>query len=51
MFRLLRVYLKGKRNLFNKISHKRYMELLSKANSVFDGCYTLKEIQYLSSKY
>jgi hypothetical protein len=51
MFRLLRVYLKGKKNLFDKLSHKRYMGLLSKANSLFDGCYTLKEIQYLNNKF
>lgn len=51
MVRILKIYLKGKRNLFNKLSHKRFVSLLSKANSIGDQCYTLKEIQYLNSKF
>ncbi len=50
MVRILRVYLNGKRNLFNKLSHKRLMTLLGKANGLGDRCYTLAEIQYINSK-
>lgn len=50
IFRVIKVYLKGKRKLFLKISENRFFNLLSKANSVHDKCYTLKEIQYLGNK-
>lgn len=51
MIRVLKVYLKGKRNLFNKLSHKRFINMLSKANGIGDQCYTLKEIRYINSKF
>jgi hypothetical protein len=50
MIRILKVYLKGKHGLFNKISHKRFFELLGRANGLDDQCYTIEEIQYLNSK-
>lgn len=48
--RLLKIYLKGKRQLFLKMSQNRFFNLLKKANSMHDRCYTLKEIQYLGNK-
>jgi hypothetical protein len=50
MIRILKVYLKGKHKLLNKLSHKRFMGLLSKSNGIDDKCYTLAEIRYINSK-
>jgi hypothetical protein len=38
MIRILKVYLKGKHKLLNKLSHKRFMGLLSKSNGIDDKC-------------
>lgn len=50
MIRILNIFLKGKRSLLSKISHRRFFELLSRANSLDDQCYTLEEIRYINSK-
>lgn len=50
MIRILKVYLNGKQGLFNKLSHRRFFELLGRAKGLDDQCYTIKEIQYLNSK-
>lgn len=50
MIRILKVFVKGKRSLFNKLSHRRFFELLSRANGLDDQCYTLEELQYINSK-
>lgn len=48
--RVFKIYLKGKRKLFIKMSQNRFFSLLIKANNIHDRCYTIKEIHYLGNK-
>jgi hypothetical protein len=45
--RKLKIILSGKTSLFGKMSRLRRFELLRKGKSVFDPCYTKKELEYL----
>ena len=45
--RKLKIIISGRASLFKKMSGIRRFELLRKGKSVFDPCYTIKELEYL----
>lgn len=47
--RKLRIISKGRRSLLKAMSLRRRFDLLNRANSIFDRCYTVEELKYLIS--
>ena len=45
--RKFKIIIAGKKSTFDKMSRLRRFELLKKGKSVFDPCYTKKELEFL----